>query len=309
MAKYKPFRADLSNPVEFYKGKKDEKGQITHQYRLEGNLASYNAPSRGGKRAKTVDFGFYHDMVNLMASRPLEPSKEWKAYTRQTARKNGMSYSWLDKKGLPPGWSSREAERQTFYDSLMRIGEKYSLSLNQITQKMEALSYVASDVKKRLPRDLMTDISALHSIVGSEIPREKARAAGKMLEKIEAETKGKEGPPQYTPFTRKLTEGLGEQPEKESIDWALSKVKRYRWKDKHRGMGGDWKEAPHLEQELEREAAESKGKATAGMGETQLLGIKGGAHYKAKSVIYGDVLKLQRQFNELARKKRARRKR
>jgi len=132
------------------------------------------------------------------------------------------------------------------------------------------------------------------------------RRAGKWLDLTTRKIKGKEGPAHSPIFMKKLMEVLDVPVDERSYKWTITKINRYRWKDKHRGMGADWKESPEYELVLEKIAEKNKGKDVTKMEETEKLATLAGRHYKAKSQIYQTVLDPEERFRMLTNKKKIR---
>jgi len=132
------------------------------------------------------------------------------------------------------------------------------------------------------------------------------RRAGKWLDLTTRKIKGKEGPAHSPLSLKKVMDVLEVPVDEKSHKWTLTKIHRYRWVDKHRGMGADWKEAPHYELVLEKIAEKNKGKDVEKMEETEKLATLAGRHYKAKSEIYRTVLEPEERFRLLTNKKKVR---
>jgi hypothetical protein len=132
------------------------------------------------------------------------------------------------------------------------------------------------------------------------------RRAGKTLDVISQKIKGKGGAPQTPLFVKELMEKLDVPLEERSYKRDLAKIRKYRWKDKHRGMGADWKESPEYELALEKIARDNKGKKLSEMEESKRLATEAGRHYIAKSEIYSKVLEPEERFRLLTNKKKVR---
>jgi len=132
------------------------------------------------------------------------------------------------------------------------------------------------------------------------------RRAGKTLDVLSEKIKGKREAPHTPLFVKELMEKLDVPLEERSYKRDLAKIKKYRWKDKHRGMGADWKESPEYELALEKIARDNKGKKLSEMEESKRLAVEAGKHYIAKSDIYSKVLEPEERFRLLTNKKKVR---
>ena len=414
MAK-KTTKVDLSKPTNFYKYNVG-KGKPMYQLSITDlKPITVHRPQQEGKREKPTDLEFYREMVNLV-NNPPEPPREFKAFSRQLAKKAGISQGWTAKNLITARWTSEQARRQAYFESLMNVAKKYNLSLNQINKKMTAFAYASAGVKKRLPKDIAREVHDILPQIGSTIPKSEAiyaatnyfatlpyvdmvrfnrrmqaadrevlgmqeriaeraekeirqmigegklppkaaqgwleqvpvissmysdiekfakpeekqlalkegtlmifraqqggmhgrkgrRYAGKWLDLTIKKIKGKEGAPHSPLFLKKMMDVLDVPVDEKSYKWTITKIKRYRWKDKHRGMGADWKESPEYELALEKIAEKNKGKDVSKMEETERLATLAGRHYKAKSEIYRMVLEPEERFRMLTNKKKIR---
>jgi hypothetical protein len=414
MAK-KVTKVDMSNPANFYKYSDPKKDKVSYQIDILNLKPIAVHRTAGGKNLKPTELEFYRDMVALVGNPP-SASREYKAYSRQIAKKTGVSQGWTAKKGVSGHWTKEQAERQAYFDALMGIASKYKLSLNQVNKKMTAFAYAAADEKKRLPKELAREIYDIGLEISRNIPKAEARyasvnyfanlpyvdmvrfnrrmqamdretlgmqeriaqraereirgrigegklppsaaqgwleqapvisgvytdiekfakpeerqlalkegtlmifraqqggmqgrvarrRAGKWLDLTIRKIKGKEGPAHSPLSFKKVMDVLEVPVDEKSYKWTLSKIHKYRWVDKHRGMGADWKEAPHYELALENVANKNKGKKTEQMEETEKLVTLAGRHYKAKSEIYRSVLDPEERFRTLTNKKKIR---
>jgi len=414
MAK-KVTKVDMSDPRNSYKYSNPKDDKVSYQIDILNLKPITVHRTAGGKKLKPTELEFYRDMVALVGNPP-EASRELKAYSRQIAKKTGMSQGWGARRGVSGHWTKEQAEHQAYFDALMGIANKYRLSLNQVNKKMTAFAYAAAGEKKRLPKDLQRDIFDVQWEIDRTIPKSEARyasanyfanlpyvdmvrfnrrmqakdrevigmqeriaqraereirsrigegklppraaqgwleqapvisgmytdiekfakpeerqialkegtlmifraqqggiqgriarrRAGKMLELTTRKIKGKEGASHSPLFMRKLMDVLDVPVDERSYKWTLTKIQKYRWTDKHRGMGADWKEAPHYELVLEKIAEKNKGKNVEKMEETERLATLAGRHYKAKSEIYRSVLEPEERFRLLTNKKKLR---
>ena len=414
MAK-KVTKVDMSDPRNFYKYANPKDDKVSYQTDILNLKPITVHRTAGGKKLKPTELEFYRDMVTLV-NNPPEASREFKAYSRQLSKKTGMSQGWAMRHRISGHWTKEQADRQSYFDALQNIANKYKLSLNQVNKKMTAFAYAAAGEKKRLPKDLQRDIFDVQLEIGRTIPKSEARyasanyfanlpyidmvrfnrrmqardrevigmqeriaqraereirgrigegklppraaqgwleqapvisamytdiekfakpeerqlalkegtlmifraqqggmqgriarrRAGKMLELTTRKIKGKEGASHSPLFMRKLMDVLDVPVDEKSYKWTLTKIQKYRWTDKHRGMGADWKEAPHYELVLEKIAEKNKGKDIEKMEETERLATLAGRHYKAKSEIYRTVLDPEERFRLLTNKKKIR---
>ena len=414
MAK-KVTKVDMSDPRNSYKYANPKDDKVSYQIDILNLKPITVHRTAGGKKLKPTELEFYREMVALVGNPP-EASRELKAYSRQIAKKTGMSQGWAARRWVSGHWTKEQAEHQAYFDALMGIASKYRLSLNQVNKKMTAFAYAAAGEKKRLPKDLQRDIFDVQWEIDRTIPKAEARyasanyfanlpyvdmvrfnrrmqardrevigmqeriaqraereirsrigegklppraaqgwleqapvisgmytdiekfakpeerqlalkegtlmifraqqggmqgriarrKAGKMLELTTRKIKGKEGASHSPLFMRKLMDVLDVPVDEKSYKWTLTKIQKYRWTDKHRGMGADWKEAPHYELVLEKIAEKNKGKDIEKMEETERLATLAGRHYRAKSEIYRTVLDPEERFRLLTNKKKIR---
>jgi hypothetical protein len=414
MAK-KVTKVDMSNQANFYKYANPKGDKVSYQVDILNLKPITVHRTVGGKNLKPTNLDFYRDMVALV-NNPPEASRELKAYSRQMAKKTDMGQGWNARHMVPSHWTKEQAEHQAYFDALQAIASKHGLSLNQVNKKMTAFAYAAAGERKRLPKELATEIYDIGLEISRNIPKAEARyasanyfanlpyvdmvrfnrrmqakdretigmqeriaqraereirgrigegklppkaaqgwleqapvisgvysdiekfakpeerqlalregtlmifraqqggmqgriarrRAGKWLDLTTKKIKGKEGQAHSPIFMKKLMEVLDVPVDERSYKWTITKINRYRWKDKHRGMGADWKESPEYELVLEKIAEKNKGKDVEKMEETEKLATLAGRHYKAKSQIYQTVLDPEERFRLLTNKKKIR---